>query len=58
MDSFKLYHRGHSEVPDIRIPNMKETGTEGGNLPYKQLQALRQRLEQEIQYKKLQDRMK
>ena len=32
MDSSKLYPRGHSEEPYIRIPNMKETGKAGGNL--------------------------
>jgi len=44
---FKLYPRGHSEEPDIRIPNMKETRKVSGNLQCKELEALRQRLEQE-----------
>ena len=58
MDSFKLYPREHSEEPDIRIPNMKETGKAGGNLYYKELETLKQRLEQELQYKYMEAKLK
>ncbi len=56
MHSLKLYPRGHSKEPDIKIPNIN--GKAGENLQCKELEALRQRFEQECQYKKLEDKMK
>jgi len=45
-DSFKLYPREHSQVPDIKISNMKDTRkVAGGNRRYKKLEALRQKSE-------------
>ena len=53
-DSFKLYPREHSEEPDIRISNMKDTRkVAGGSRRYKKLGALRQRQEQELQIKEM-----
>ena len=50
MDSFKLYleYPVKIEESDLRVPNMKETGKVGGNLQFKELEVLKQRLEQEF----------